>query len=88
MANSAQAKKRIRQTSKRTQVNRSRVSAIRTAVRKVEEAVVSGDKAAAEAALKAAQPLIDRGAQKGVLERNTASRKLSRLVGRIKAMAA
>jgi len=88
MANSAQAKKRIRQTSKRTQVNRSRVSAIRTAVRKVEEAVASGDKAAAEAALKAAQPLIDRGAQKGVLERNTASRKLSRLVGRIKAMAA
>lgn len=88
MANSAQAKKRIRQTIKRTQVNRSRVSAIRSAVRKVEEAIVSGDKAAAEAALRAAQPLMDRGAQRGVLDRNMASRKLSRLAGRIKAMAA
>lgn len=88
MANSASAKKRIRQTVKRTQVNRSRLSALRTAVRRVEEAIASGDKAAAETALRTAQPLLDRGAQRRVVDANTASRKLSRLAGRIKAMAA
>ncbi|MBO6518577.1 MAG: 30S ribosomal protein S20 [Rhodospirillales bacterium] len=88
MANSASAKKRIRQTARQTQVNRTRVSAIRSAVRKVEEAITSGDKAAAQAALQAAQPLLARGAQNNVMSRNTASRKLSRLSHRIKGMAA
>lgn len=88
MANSASAKKRIRQTIKRTQVNRSRLSAIRTMVRKVEEAIASGDKTAAEAALRNAQPMLARGAQRRVIDGNMASRKLSRLSGRVKAMAA
>ena len=88
MANHASAKKRIRQTVKRTQVNRSRLSAIRTSIRKVEEAIASGDQNAAREALKAAEPVIARGAQKGVVEKNTASRKISRLSSRIKAMAA
>lgn len=88
MANSASAKKRIRQTATRTQVNRSRLSGIRTAVRKVEEAIASGDKSAAEAALRAAQPLLARGAQRNVVSANMASRKLSRLSHRIKGMAA
>lgn len=88
MANSASAKKRIRQTARQTQVNRTRVSAIRSAVRKVEEAITGGDKAAAQAALQAAQPLLARGAQNNVMTRNAASRKLSRLSHRIKGMAA
>jgi small subunit ribosomal protein S20 len=88
MANNASAKKRIRQTVGRTQVNRARLSEIRSAVRKVEEAIKSGDKAAAQAALLAAQPLMARGAQRNVLADNAASRKLSRLSHRIKGMAA
>jgi small subunit ribosomal protein S20 len=88
MANSASAKKRIRQTTVRTQVNRTRLSASRSAVRKVEEAISSGDKAAAEAAFKVAQPLMARGAQRNVLSANGVSRKLSRLSRRIKGMAA
>lgn len=88
MAHHASAKKRIRQTIKRTSVNRMRVGALRTSLRKVEEAIASGDQAAAAAAFKAAQPLVARGAQKGVLHKNTAGRKLSRLSRRIKAMAA
>ncbi len=88
MANSASAKKRIRQTARQTQVNRTRVSAIRSAVRKVEEAITGGDKAAAQAALQAAQPLLARGAQNNVMTRNAVSRKLSRLSHRIKGMAA
>ncbi|MBO6947542.1 MAG: 30S ribosomal protein S20 [Rhodospirillales bacterium] len=88
MANSATAKKRIRQTARRTEVNRSRVSTIRSAVRKVEEAIASGDKASAQAALQAAQPLLARGAQKNVMDANAVSRKLSRLSHRIKGMAA
>lgn len=88
MANSASAKKRIRQTTVRTQVNRTRLSATRSAVRRVEEAIGSGDKAAAEAAYKVAQPLMARGAQKNVFSINAVSRKLSRLSRRIKGMAA
>ena len=88
MANSSQAKKRIRQIARRTETNRQRSSRVRTFLRKVEEAIDSGDKAAAEAAFKAAQPEIMRGAQKRVLHSNTASRKLSRLSARIKALAA
>ncbi len=88
MANHASAKKRIRQTERRTAVNRIRLSAIRTYLRKVEEAIDGGDKAEAEAAFREAQPQMMRGAQKGVFKRNTASRKLSRLSGRIKGMPA
>tara|TARA_B100000780_G_C20686434_1_gene273045 strand:+ start:233 stop:499 length:267 start_codon:yes stop_codon:yes gene_type:complete len=88
MAHHASAKKRIRQTARRTQVNRIRLSAVRTSIRKVEEAIAGGDQAVAQAAFKAAQPMIARGAQKGVLHANMASRKLSRLAKRIKEMAA
>ncbi|MEM7057258.1 MAG: 30S ribosomal protein S20 [Pseudomonadota bacterium] len=88
MANSPQAKKRVRQNVRRTAVNKARRSRIRTYVRKVEEAIASGDQAAAREALKAAQPEIMRGATKGVLHKNTASRKVSRLNHRIRAMSA
>ena len=88
MANSPQAKKRVRQIARRTAVNQSRRSRIRTYVRKVEEAIASGDQGAAMDALKAAQPEIMRGAGKGIMHRNTASRKISRLNGRVKAMGA
>lgn len=88
MANSPQARKRIRQIERRTAVNKSRKSRVRTFIRKVEEAISSGDQSAALAALKAAQPEIMRGANKGIMHKNTASRKVSRLHGRIKAMAA
>ena len=87
MANSPQAKKRVRQTARRTAVNKARRSRLRTFIRKVEEAIASGDQGAARDALKAAQPEIMRGATKGVLHKNTASRKVSRLNHRIKAMA-
>ena len=80
------AEKRIRQTERRTVVNRNRVSRIRTFVKKVEAAIESGDKAAAAEALKAAQPEMHRGVTKGVLQKNTVARKLSRLSGRIKAL--
>ena len=85
MANNPQAKKRIRQTARRSTVNT--VSRIRTFVRKVEEAIESGNKSAAEAALLAAQPELMRGAVKGVMHKSTASRKVSRLTRRVKAMA-
>ena len=88
MANCASAKKRIRQTITRTQINRSRLSAMRSALRKVEEAIAGGDKAAAESAFRMAQPLVHRGAQKSIVPANTAARKISRLSRRIKAMAA
>ena len=87
MANSVQAKKRIRQNETRRIVNKSRVSRIRTFVRKVEEALASGDKSAASEALKNAQPEIMRGVTKGVLHKKTASRKVSRLSARVKALA-
>jgi len=88
MANTAQAKKRIRSNERRTTINRNRLNRVRTFVRKGEEAIKSGDAAAAEAALKVAQPEIMRGATKGVVHKNTASRKLSRLAKRIKALSA
>lgn len=86
MANHKSAEKRIRQTERRTEVNRARVGRIRTFVKKVELAIASGDKAAAAEALKVAQPEIMRGATKGVLHRNTVARKLSRLSARIKSL--
>jgi len=87
MANIASAEKRIRQTAKRTLRNKARKSRVHTAIRKVEEAVASGDKAAALAALTAAQPEMQRAAGKGVLKANTMSRKLSRLSASVKAVA-
>lgn len=86
MANNPSARKRIRQTAKRTVVNKSRISRIRTFVRKVESALTSGNAEAATAAMKAAEPEIRRGVTKGVLHGNTASRKISRLARRVKAL--
>lgn len=84
MAHAKSAKKRIRQTARRTAVNRARTSRVRSYIKNVETAIASGDKKSAEAALKAAQPEIQRGATKGIIHRNTASRKLSRLSAQIK----
>lgn len=86
MPNIASAKKRVRQTVRRTEVNRARVSRIRTFIKKVEVAITTGDKKAAQAALNAAEPEIMRGVTKGVLRHNTASRKVSRLSARIKVL--
>lgn len=83
MANTSSAKKAARVIARRTAVNQARRSRMRTFLRKVEEAIASGDKSAAAAALKAAEPEIMRAAQKGVLHRNTASRKVSRLAHRV-----
>ena len=87
MANSRQAEKRIRQTAKRTERNIARRSRMRTYVKRVETAIASGDQSAAGEALKLAQAELDRAAQKGVLKRNTAARKVSRLNARVKALA-
>ena len=87
MANSPQAKKRARQNANRFAVNKSRRSRIRTFLRKVEEAIASGDKSAAEAALRTAQPELMRGVTKGLYHKNTASRKMSRLSARVKSIA-
>jgi small subunit ribosomal protein S20 len=84
MAHHKSAKKRIRQTVRRTAVNRARTSRVRSFIKKVETAIASGDKKAAETALREAQPQIQRGATKGVVHPNTAARKLSRLSARIK----
>lgn len=88
MANSPQAKKRARQIERRTEVNKSRRTRIRGFLRKVEEAISGGDQAVAADALKAAQPEIMRGVTKGVWHQKTASRKVSRLAARVKAMSA
>ncbi|MBL1146466.1 MAG: 30S ribosomal protein S20 [Pseudomonadota bacterium] len=88
MAHHKSAKKRIRRNDRRRVINKDRVSRIRTFIRKVEEAIGSGDKTAADAAFKLAQPEIQRGVTKGVLHQNTVARKLSRLSRRIKALAA
>lgn len=88
MANTTSAKKATRKIARRTAINKSRRSRVRTFVRKVEEAIASGDAAAAAAALKAAQPELMRAATKGVLHANTASRKVSRLASRVKALSA
>ncbi len=86
MANTSSAKKRVRRDERRTEVNRARRSRIRTFVKRVENAIESNDKAAAEVAFVAAEPEIMRGVSRGVLHRNTASRKVSRLAARIKSL--
>jgi small subunit ribosomal protein S20 len=86
MANTPQAKKRIRRNERRAEVNGNRLGRIRTYVKKVEAALDGGDKAAAAEALKAAQPELARGVARGVLHRNTAARKLSRLSKRVAAL--
>ena len=86
MANTPQSKKRARQNERRLEVNKARRSRIRTFLRKVEEAISSGDKSAAESALKQAQPELMRGVTKGVVHKNTAARKMSRLSHRVKAI--
>jgi small subunit ribosomal protein S20 len=83
MANTRSAKKATRVTARRTAINKNRLSRVRTSVRKVEEAIAAGDKAEAQAALKAAEPELVRGAQKGIIHKNAASRKVSRLARRI-----
>jgi small subunit ribosomal protein S20 len=88
MANTKSAKKATRAAARRSAVNRNRMSRVRSSVRQVEEALASGDQVAAQAALKAAQPELMRGAQKGILHKNTASRKVSRLSSRVKALKA
>jgi small subunit ribosomal protein S20 len=88
MANTTSAKKMVRKIAKRTEINRSRRRRMRTFLRKVEEAIASGDQAAAQAALRAAQPEIMRAAQNGIVHKNTASRKVSRLASRIRTLSA
>ena len=88
MAKTSSAKKATRKIAARTSVNKSRVTRVRTYVRKVEEAIASGDQAKATAALKAAEPEIMRAVTKGVIHKNTASRKVSRLANRVKSVGA
>ena len=88
MANTKSAKKAARQTIRRTEVNKSRRSQMRTYVRKVEEALDAGDASAAAAALTAAEPIMMRAVQKGIGHKNTASRKVSRLAKRVRALSA
>ena len=88
MAHHQSAKKRIRQTERRTEVNRARVSRLRTYVKQVELAIASGDAEAAKAAFHVAEPELIKGAQAGVLHKNTATRKVSRLAHRVKIMLA
>ena len=87
MANTPQAKKRIRRNDRRATVNRARVSRIRTYVKQVEAAIEAGDKATALAAISKVQPELMRGVAKGIVHKNTASRKFSRLTKRIAALA-
>lgn len=86
MANTPQARKRIRRNDNRALINGNRLGRIRTFVKKVESAIAGGDKTAAAAALKEAQPELARGVARGVLHKNTASRKLSRLTKRVSAL--
>lgn len=88
MANTPQSKKRARQAERRQDINKARRSRIRTHLRKVEEAIASGNQDAATAALRAAQPELARGVTKGVVHKNTAARKMSRLAARVKALSA
>ncbi len=88
MANTTSAKKMVRKIAKRTAINRSRRSRMRTFIRKVEEALATGDKTAAASALQVAQPEMMRAAQKGIVHKNTASRRVSRLAARVKALGA
>ena len=84
MANTASAKKAVRKIARRTEINKARRSRVRTFIRKVEEAIAGGDKDAASAALKAAQPEIMRSVTKGIMKKNTAARKVSRLAASVK----
>lgn len=88
MANTKSAKKAARQTVRRTEVNKARRSRMRTTVRTVEEAIAKGDQAAAIAAMQLAEPELVRAAQNGVVHKNTAARKVSRLVRRIRTLSA
>ena len=88
MANTSSAKKATRKIAARTEVNKARRSRVRTFLRKVEEAITGGDKAIAAAALLAAQPELMRAAQKGVMHKSTASRKVSRLTLRVNKLTA
>jgi small subunit ribosomal protein S20 len=88
MANTDSARKRIRQTEKRTARNKARKSRVRTYVRKLEEAIASGDKAAAQEAFRAAQPEMQRAVTKGTMHANTVSRKISRMSARVKSLGA
>lgn len=88
MANTLQSRKRARQTLRRTTVNKARRSRIRTFLRKVEDAIRGGDAAAAQAALRAAQPELMRGVTRGVVHKKTAARKMSRLAARVNALSA
>ena len=83
MANTSSARKATRQIARRTIVNKSRRSRLRTAVVKIEEAIATGDRTRAQAALNDAEPVIMRGAQKGIIHKNAASRKVSRLAHRV-----
>jgi small subunit ribosomal protein S20 len=87
MANTPQAEKRIRRNDRRAEINKARVSRIRTFIKKVESTIAGGDAVAAAAALQAAQPELMRGVSKGVVHKNTAARKMSRLAKRTKALA-
>ena len=86
MAHHKSAKERIRQSARRNAINKGRRSRVRNELRKVEAAIAGGDRATAEAALRAAQPELHRGAAKGVIHRNSAARKLSRLTKRVRAL--
>jgi small subunit ribosomal protein S20 len=86
MANTPQAKKRIRRNNTRAEINTNRMSRIRSFLKKVETAIAGGDKTTATEALKAAQPELARGVARGVLHKNTASRKMSRLSKRVGAL--
>ncbi len=88
MANTSSAKKAARQMIRRTEVNKGRRTRVKSEVRSVEEAIKSGDRAKAEAALRSAEPILVRNAQKGIMHKKTASRKVSRLAQRVKAMSA
>lgn len=87
MANTSSAKKAARKMIRRNEINTARKSQMKTEVRAVEEAIASGDRSKAEAALKAVQPILMRTAQKGIVHKKTASRKVSRLTARVKALA-
>ena len=86
MANTKSAKKAVRQTTRRTEINKTRRTRMRSSIRKVEEAIATGNQEAARAALKEAEPILASTAQKGVVHRKTASRKVSRLSRRVGAM--
>ncbi len=86
MANTPSAKKAVRKIERRTRINKARRSQMRTYVRKVEEALASGNPEAAQAALRAAEPLLMRAAQKGIVHKNSASRKVSRLARRVNSL--